>query len=248
MICGDFARTFGAKWVSEITPEDVGRLGCRGGLFSHHAQQSSPHPLIRVRVCRGKAVVRDQSGVQRSSGRLSASPSRVTSLPSSRKLFSGRRTKSCCPALPSNFSQTPTVRKWRNCRSRTSTSNAAQLWVDKQEHTTSHRVIQILPNLRAWLLPYRFRTGKVQSVNYQNRWDALRRKVGLFDDWPHDGLRHSFGTWHFAKFQDLGKNGGTDGSQQPDDHAQALRRSRDPSRADEFWSIAPFLTASESAA
>ncbi len=23
MICGDFARTFGTRWVSEITPEDV---------------------------------------------------------------------------------------------------------------------------------------------------------------------------------------------------------------------------------
>ena len=35
-----------------------------------------------------------------------------------------------------------------------------QIGVDKEEHTTSHRAIEVMPNLRAWLLPYsRFQKG-----------------------------------------------------------------------------------------
>ena len=37
-----------------------------------------------------------------------------------------------------------------------------QLWADKEERTTGHRVVQIMPNLREWSLPYRSQTGKVQ--------------------------------------------------------------------------------------
>ncbi len=82
-----------------------------------------------------------------------------------------------------------------------------QPWVDKEKQTTSHRVVQIMPNLLEWLLPYRAKAGKVQSDEYQKRYNDLRRQADLYENWLHDGLRHSFGTWHFAKFQDLRKTG-----------------------------------------
>ena len=44
-----------------------------------------------------------------------------------------------------------------------------------------------------------------EALRLQKRWDDLRRQVGMYVNWPHDGLRHSYGTWHFALYQDLGK-------------------------------------------
>ena len=121
-----------------------------------------------------------------------------------------------------------------------------QLWVDKEEHTTSHRVIEIMPNLRAWLLPYRSQKGLIQPDQHQKRWNELRQQAGLYDDWPHDGLRHSFGTWHFAKFQDLGKTAAQMGHSNPMITRKHYIVRADPSRADEYWNIVPTGSATES--
>ena len=118
-----------------------------------------------------------------------------------------------------------------------------QIWVDKEEHTTSHRVIDMMPNLRAWLLPYAARFGRVQPAKYQARWDELRPQVGLYDHWPHDGLRHSFGTWHYAKFQDLGKTAAQMGHSQPMITRKHYVVRVDPRRADEYWNLAPAVAA-----
>lgn len=115
--------------------------------------------------------------------------------------------------------------------------------MDKEEHTTSHRVIDMMPNLRAWLLPYAARSGRVQPAKYQARWDELRRQAGLYDHWPHDGLRHSFGTWHYAKFQDLGKTAAQMGHSQPMITRKHYVVRVDPRRADEYWNLAPAVAA-----
>ena len=118
-----------------------------------------------------------------------------------------------------------------------------QLWVDKDEHTTSHRVVEVMPNLHLWLWPYRSCTGPVRPSGYQKRWDDLRRQVGMYVNWPHDGLRHSYGTWHFALYQDLGKTAAQMGHSLPIITRRHYVVREDPSRARDYWAIEPKVSA-----
>ena len=79
----------------------------------------------------------------------------------------------------------------------------------------------------------------VQPPRYQKRWDDLRRRAGLYENWPHDGLRHSYGTWHHAMFQDLGKTTTQMGHSNPVITRRHYVVREDPSRAEKYWSITP---------
>jgi integrase len=37
--------------------------------------------------------------------------------------------------------------------------------------------------------------------NFRKRWAALRGAAGLLEDWPADGMRHSYASYHFAMWQ-----------------------------------------------
>ena len=81
--------------------------------------------------------------------------------------------------------------------------------------TAKHRYVKILPCLDAWLRPL-IASGSIQKHNFRRRYDETRRLAGFalrgnrrtrrHDDgglvpWPHDALRHSFASYHLAKFQ-----------------------------------------------
>jgi integrase len=81
--------------------------------------------------------------------------------------------------------------------------------------TAQHRYVKILPCLDAWLRPL-IASGPIQQHNFRRRYDETRRIAGFAlrgnrrkrrnDDeslvpWPHDALRHSFASYHLAKFQ-----------------------------------------------
>jgi integrase len=82
--------------------------------------------------------------------------------------------------------------------------------------TAQHRYVKILPCLEAWLRPL-IGTGSIQRDNFRRRYDEARRLAGFAvrgnrpsrqedeDDgrvpWPPDALRHSFASYHLAKFQ-----------------------------------------------
>ena len=63
------------------------------------------------------------------------------------------------------------------------------------------RVIKMSPNLAAWLAPYQGREGRLwtRSEN-EYHWTACQamRLAGL-SKWPHNGLRHSFASYHLAQ-------------------------------------------------
>jgi integrase len=83
--------------------------------------------------------------------------------------------------------------------------------------TGRHRYVKMLPCLKAWLRPL-IRSGSIQGDNFRRRYEECRRKAGFalrgnrerrkgdqdkgLDPWPHDGLRHSFASYHLAKFRD----------------------------------------------
>ncbi|MEI9999782.1 MAG: site-specific integrase [Verrucomicrobiota bacterium] len=81
--------------------------------------------------------------------------------------------------------------------------------------TAQHRYVKILPCLEAWLRPL-IGSGSIQGDNFRRRYDETRRLAGFavrgnqarrqdedksLPPWPHDALRHSFASYHLAKFQ-----------------------------------------------
>jgi integrase len=67
--------------------------------------------------------------------------------------------------------------------------------------TASRRLVTIQPNLKAWLKPLARTQGPVEPPNARKKMDAARARANI-DDWPHNGLRHSFASYHLAKYQD----------------------------------------------
>jgi integrase len=69
-----------------------------------------------------------------------------------------------------------------------------------QAKTAARRLIPILPNLHAWLAPYRGRKGRISYANAERiaRRVAAESKI----DWIHNGLRHGFGSYRLAVLKD----------------------------------------------
>ena len=63
------------------------------------------------------------------------------------------------------------------------------------------RHVTMNDTLRAWLAicpPYE--SDKVVCAGFAKKFAALRKKAGVLTDWPKNGLRHSFGSYHLATF------------------------------------------------
>lgn len=87
--------------------------------------------------------------------------------------------------------------------------------------TARRRLVEIAPNAVEFLLAVRKLAGPVRVVNHRKRWEAVRRLGGygepgtetkeeiaagrVLEEWPADGLRHSFASYHIAHFQDAGR-------------------------------------------
>lgn len=68
--------------------------------------------------------------------------------------------------------------------------------------TASRRLVTMMPNLRAWLVPYHTHTGMVCPIGLRKKLEADRKRAGLLKEWPSNALRHSFGSYHLAEFKD----------------------------------------------
>lgn len=66
--------------------------------------------------------------------------------------------------------------------------------------TGEYRTIDIQPNLKAWLQPYAKKKAAIHHLNFEKGYKALRKSFNL----GHDVLRHSFISYHCAKFQSVG--------------------------------------------
>jgi integrase len=66
------------------------------------------------------------------------------------------------------------------------------------------RLVQITPNLHAWLKRSRPKGGRGPVCVGYDRLNELIKQAATaagIKDWPHDGLRHSFCTYHFAAYR-----------------------------------------------
>src|SRR5215472_2228489 len=104
--------------------------------------------------------------------------------------------------------------------------------------TASRRLVTIQPNLREWLAPYRIRMGRVCPVNLQRKINDDRERAKLRSEWPQNALRHSFGSYHLAQFNDAAKLALEMGNS-PATIFRHYRQLVKPKQAECYWKIVP---------
>jgi integrase len=104
--------------------------------------------------------------------------------------------------------------------------------------TASRRLVTIQPNLREWLAPYRTRTGRVCPVNLQPKVNQDRERAKLRSEWPQNALRHSFGSYHLAQFNDAAKLALEMGNS-PATIFRHYRQLVKPKQTERYWNIRP---------
>ena len=67
----------------------------------------------------------------------------------------------------------------------------------------SRRIIPMPDNLIEWLLPQRKSDGAIVPFNFRRKFWALTNAAEM-RPWPKDCLRHSFGSYHLAKYSNAG--------------------------------------------
>jgi integrase len=113
--------------------------------------------------------------------------------------------------------------------------------------TATRRLIEIQPNLLAWLLPYRQRSGLVCSSKLTETLEADRKRAGLVP-WPPNACRHSFATYHLAHFRDLKGLMLELGHTNPDVTFRHYRELATPAESGKFWRIVPLVEGGQLAA
>lgn len=76
--------------------------------------------------------------------------------------------------------------------------NACITILGAKAKTRQRRMVDMAPNLIAWVRPCARRAGPVLRHEIARLRTAIRDAMGL-DEWPADVLRHSFGSYHFGK-------------------------------------------------
>ena len=102
------------------------------------------------------------------------------------------------------------------------------------------RHVTMSDNLYAWLLPHRRASGRIcPPIAVIMRWRPRILKKAELTEWPHNGLRHSFASYHLAKIQDMNKTALELGHTRPDILFNHYRNLVKPTAAVEYWNILP---------
>jgi integrase len=106
--------------------------------------------------------------------------------------------------------------------------------------TRARRFVTIQPALRAWLAPYmkERHQGKVCPIGLRKRLLNDRLASGL-SDWPPNGLRHSFGSYHLEQFKNAALTALEMGHRDQDLLFRHYRELVSPEAAKAYWSIFP---------
>ena len=114
--------------------------------------------------------------------------------------------------------------------------------------TARRRVVDLSENCISWLeLWIGLCPGQpgIIPVNFKRLWQRLRVATGLFAGWPHDVLRHTFATMHYAQHKNPSRLkaelGHSEDEQTLERHYRALRtvdgRVVNRTEAEYFWNI-----------
>jgi integrase len=107
-----------------------------------------------------------------------------------------------------------------------------------RKNTRRRRFVRIQPNLVEWLRPLQRLRGPITpQENFRELFDSVRKAAGL-TDWPSNALRHSFGSYHLAHFNDI--NGlSLEMGNSPEMIYQHYRELVEPKQAATYWAIKP---------
>jgi integrase len=116
-------------------------------------------------------------------------------------------------------------------------SNLIEVTASKAK-SARRRFVRVQPNLAKWLQPHAQLSGNVTPPNYRELLDDARDAAGI-NEWPQNALRHSFASYHLAKFNDapaLALELGHTSAHLVFQHYRQLVR---PKQAERYWKIAP---------
>ena len=103
----------------------------------------------------------------------------------------------------------------------------------------SRRVVEMSDGLNAWLQLCPPLVGSVVAVAaFRDNFEALKQAAGL-ENWLHNALRHSFGSYHLARHGDATKTANQMGHKSTDvvhNHYKALVTKTE---AEKFWALRP---------
>jgi integrase len=103
----------------------------------------------------------------------------------------------------------------------------------------SRRVVEICEALEGWLRLCVQETGMiVDGAKFKENMDELKTAAGI-EEWPHNGLRHSYGSYHLAAFGDQVKTAAQMGHRDSTvihNHYKALVLK---SEAEKYWKLLP---------
>ena len=100
------------------------------------------------------------------------------------------------------------------------------------------RFVKIQPNLLEWLRQYKPLGGNVTPADYRELLDKAREDAKI-TDWPNNALRHSFASYHLARFKDAAalalELGHTSSNLVFQHYRQVVR----PEQASRYWKLFP---------
>jgi integrase len=100
------------------------------------------------------------------------------------------------------------------------------------------RFVKIQPNLARWLQPHARLSGEVTPPSYRVLLEDAREKAGI-TEWPQNALRHSFASYHLARFNDAAALALELGHTNSNLVFQHYRQLVKPKQAERYWKIAP---------
>jgi len=107
---------------------------------------------------------------------------------------------------------------------------------------SGQRMVAISANLYDWLIKYRPAGGKGPLCMGYDRFHTLLKSAATtagITSWPHDGMRHSFATYHFGAYRDEGKTMAQTGHRSITTFRRHYRRPMSQKEAFEYWKIIP---------
>lgn len=108
----------------------------------------------------------------------------------------------------------------------------------RHSKTGARRLVTMQPNLIAWLAPHRKNGGPIAPPSLRTLIDEDRERAGMLQEWPRNALRHSFGSYHVARFNDTAALALQMGNS-PDVIFKHYRQLVKPKDAERYWNIKP---------
>ncbi|MFZ3376815.1 MAG: tyrosine-type recombinase/integrase [Chthoniobacterales bacterium] len=108
--------------------------------------------------------------------------------------------------------------------------------------TRQQRNVDMSDSLAAWLTPHTRTEGQVIPAGFRKKMEQLRKLAGI-TKWPNNGLRHSFGSYHVAHFQNPNLTALQMGHATTDMLFKHYRNYRIREKdAEAYWKLAPAVT------